>query len=224
MSFVDKKEVKCLCGEIFSAKVFLSVNLVHTPELKDVILEGRFNVVKCPKCKNFIYVEVPFFYLDAQESMVVYVYPKNYEEEKEKYLKEADANFALSMRMVEDTENKHDKYFLQVFFGIEELVKFLTFQEKENDEKDFLDKIVGGLNLKTINFSSKESRQKNIISKLPYVDKGGRVSLENIIEGLSLVLKNYPQLEIYKRLLNDIKFNNIIRENLLKLLEEQEDL
>ncbi|MFQ3675088.1 MAG: CpXC domain-containing protein [Endomicrobiia bacterium] len=224
MSFIDKKEIKCLCGKVFNTKVVLSVNLAQTPELKEVILEGRFNIVECPFCKKLLYVEIPFFYLDPEENMVIYVFPKSYENEKEKYLREAETNFSLSLRTIENIEEKKGNYFLQVFFGIEELVEFLIFQEKENDEKEFLCKIVDTINLKMIDFPPQKSRPKNIISKLPYIDKGTKVCLDNVIEGLSLLLNKYPQLEIYNKLLNDIKFNNSVREIIENLLEEQEEL
>jgi hypothetical protein len=222
MSFIDKKAVKCLCGEIFNTEIILSVNLDQTPQLRDIILDGRFNVVECPKCKKLLYVEVPFFYLDSQERMVIYVYPKSYEEEKEKYVKEAEINFTLSMQTIENIGDEQKDYFLQVLFGIEELVKFLLYQEKENDEKEFLEQVYKSLNLKIINFPLNRSRQKNVISKLPYVTKSNKISLDDITEGLVLLLKNYPQLEVYTDFLNAIKFDPKIKENVINLLSEQQ--
>lgn len=221
MSFLDTKEVRCVCGKVFNAKIFLSANVTTNPELRDIILEGRFNVVECPKCKKFLYVEIPFFYLDAEESIVIYVYPKNYEVQKERYLKESQLNFDISLRMIENVSNDDKDYFLQVFFGIEHLVEFLVFQQKENDEKEFLNQVADSMNLKIIDFSKSYARRKNIISKLPYLQRGDKVGIDDIIDGLDLLLKKYPQLSIYRKFLDETKFNDGIRKEIISLLEKK---
>ena len=46
------EEVVCECGQRFNAKVWHLVDLGQNPELRETILEGKLNVVECPKCKT----------------------------------------------------------------------------------------------------------------------------------------------------------------------------
>ena len=59
MSILSNCEIKCNCGETFEAEVWKAVNVFDDPDLKDVILSGRFNTVECPHCKKVFYHAVP---------------------------------------------------------------------------------------------------------------------------------------------------------------------
>lgn len=68
--------VVCPGGHDFAADVHRSVNVTRAPELRDDILTGRFNVVRCPVCEAEAYADVPFLYHDMSTALRVWVYPE----------------------------------------------------------------------------------------------------------------------------------------------------
>ena len=70
MSILSNCEIKCNCGETFEAEVWKAVNVFDDPDLKDVILSGRFNTVECPHCKKVFYHEHFFMYQDLQNELI----------------------------------------------------------------------------------------------------------------------------------------------------------
>src|SRR6185436_11632325 len=52
--------VVCPQGHTFDADVYRSANVTKAPELRDEILEGRFNRTVCPICQAESYADVPF--------------------------------------------------------------------------------------------------------------------------------------------------------------------
>ncbi len=216
MSFVDKKEIRCVCGKIFSSRIVITVNVGQDEFYKEVILNGQFNIVQCPECKKMLYVEVPFFYLEPAESIVIYVFPKSYEQEKEKYISQANDNFKLAISSIEEIENKPQEYFLKVMFGIEELVDFLLLQKEEREEMDLLLQIAKDMELKIIELPAGKAKQKSFISKLPSVNKP---IFDDVLIGLERVVKKYSQLKIYKSLLDKINSDKIFKQELKELIE-----
>lgn len=212
MSYIDKKEIECTCGNVFITEAILSVNISDEPEMRDIVADGRFNIVQCPKCKNMLYVEVPFFYIDPKQNMVIYVLPKYCEQEKEKYIQEANTNFELALHTVEDIENdERKKYFLETFFGIEKLVDFIHREDIENEEIDLVSGLAEEFGFKMLELPSDISRRKNIIKKLPIKKynynellNNDDVIINDIIECLNLITQRIPGLKIYKELLNDL--------------------
>ena len=75
MSKPKRSSVTCSCGTTFDADVYKSVNVSAEPGLKETILAGHFNVVRCPSCERDLAADVPFLYHDADASRMVWVYP-----------------------------------------------------------------------------------------------------------------------------------------------------
>jgi hypothetical protein len=75
MSKPVRRSFTCACGQSFDADVFRSVNVTRQPDLKDDILAGRFNRVRCPYCGEETAAEVPFLYHDEDAGRMIWVYP-----------------------------------------------------------------------------------------------------------------------------------------------------
>lgn len=217
MSYSEKREVQCVCGNVFETELVLVVNVERQPEIKDFILDGRFNVVKCPECGKYLYIEVPFFYLDLRESIVVYVYPESYKEEEEKFVQEAVRNFNKVISDLEEIEKEHKEYFMEVLFGIENLIGFLQLQQEEEEEKILLEEVGKSLGLNVIEIPLSKARKNNVISKLPYV--GSVINVENIMEGLKILISNYKQLKVYRCLLKEIEIDSKVKEKVENLIK-----
>ena len=66
-------DIRCSCGEVFSAEVYEYVFVQHDPELKDAILSADFNRVPCPACGERLAVESPYLYRDERNRLWVWV-------------------------------------------------------------------------------------------------------------------------------------------------------
>lgn len=67
---------RCQHGHHFDAEVYRSANVSQTPALREEILSGRFNLVRCPSCQAESYADVPFLYHDMATAVRVWVYPE----------------------------------------------------------------------------------------------------------------------------------------------------
>src|SRR3989442_9749585 len=75
MSKPFRRSFNCPNGHAFDASVFRSANVTSEPHLKDTILAGRFNRVRCPSCAVEIDANVPYLYHDMTAGHMVWVYP-----------------------------------------------------------------------------------------------------------------------------------------------------
>ncbi|MGH2458422.1 MAG: CpXC domain-containing protein [Chloroflexota bacterium] len=75
MSKPTRRSFTCACGATFEGEVFKSANVTLHPTLKERILDGRFNRVRCPACRQEIDADVPFLYHDMGANLMVWVYP-----------------------------------------------------------------------------------------------------------------------------------------------------
>ena len=75
MSRPNRRSFTCICGQTFEGDVFKSANVTLHPDLKEQILDGRFNRVRCPSCRREIDAGVPFLYHDMTANLMVWVYP-----------------------------------------------------------------------------------------------------------------------------------------------------
>jgi len=79
---LDKKETYQLekfdcsyCGEIFHSPVVTWVDVSEAPQLRLKILQREFNMVTCPRCGSKAFADVPFFYEDFEEGILISVFP-----------------------------------------------------------------------------------------------------------------------------------------------------
>jgi hypothetical protein len=127
MSTGGKMEVTCACGHRFEDWIWQSVNVTASPELKEAILEGRMNVVRCPSCGKRFHVETPFLYHDIETREYIWVYPRAEEARSRKIHENV-------IRMWENVKAKvsspvrdvfEREYDVIVLFGMDRLVLYL---------------------------------------------------------------------------------------------------
>ncbi|MGM0607305.1 MAG: CpXC domain-containing protein [Candidatus Muiribacteriota bacterium] len=123
MLIKKEHDIKCPnCGTIMSKELYNIADVRITPEVKDEIFNGKFNVVMCTKCKTEFYCEVPFVYQDLEKNLFVTVFPQAYKS-KEAQLKKT----AHNVQKQTDLKNDLKK---MTFFGIVSFFEFLKQLEK----------------------------------------------------------------------------------------------
>lgn len=76
MSLFSTTQMKCpKCGESTSAEEVGSVNADRRPDLRDAILAGTFQTIKCSHCDHRFRLEPDFNYMDAGRGQWIAAYP-----------------------------------------------------------------------------------------------------------------------------------------------------
>ena len=205
MSILSNCEIKCSCGETFEAEVWKAVNIFDDPDLKEVLLSGRFNTVECPHCKKVFYHEHFFMYQDLQNELIAYVYPK----------KEQEFATSLRQKMLSDFKSltKDMEEFAKIdfepiiYFGIEDLINTIKNEDNSKDEIDILNFIAKQIDLELIKIKPSKARNLCILHTIPKSKKSTGNIKEDIVSGLEQLLKYNPNLAEYENLLARIKQN-----------------
>src|SRR5712691_7309796 len=126
MSFQSPAEIRCPCGEAFETELYESVSAGDDPDLKDMILAGEFNMVKCPSCFNMLYGERFVLYHDAPLELMAFVHPLGREPQKEQLKTEMQNSFARLQAGLE----KKLPYEPCLLFGLDRLCEILVREEE----------------------------------------------------------------------------------------------
>jgi hypothetical protein len=133
MSTGGKTEITCGCGHKFEGWLWQSANVTASPELREQVLNGDMNVVRCPSCGKRFHVESPFLYHDIEAREWIWVYPRDYEIESgdvhtrvEEMWEQVKASVSPQVREVFETE-----YRVIVLFGMDALVYYLRGRQAQ---------------------------------------------------------------------------------------------
>ena len=78
MSLTITRPVRCpACGHQYAQGVHRAIDAAKEPRLKDMLLQGSFNLSVCPQCGNQGLVTTPFLYHDAEKSLFFVFLPMN---------------------------------------------------------------------------------------------------------------------------------------------------
>jgi len=78
MSLTIATQVACpVCGTQYVQKAHQAIDVSSEPQLKETLLQGKFNVSICPQCGNEGVLNLPFLYHDAEKSLFFLFLPMN---------------------------------------------------------------------------------------------------------------------------------------------------
>ena len=213
MSILSTCEIKCSCGEIFEAELWKAVNVFDDPDLKDVILSGRFNTVQCLKCNKNFYYEHFFMYQDLQNELIAYVHPKESQSMAKEIRNKMLSEFKELVNGIDEFKTIDFEPIL--YFGIEDLISTLNNEDTINIETDIVDILSKTLDFDIINIKPSKARNLCIVNKIPKIKKStGNINLD-IVLSLEKLLKFNPNLKEYKNLLTRIKQNKNFLDEIL---------
>ena len=205
MSILSNCEIKCSCGETFEAELWKAINVFDDPDLKEVLLSGRFNTVECPKCHKVFYHEHFFMYQDLQNELIAYVYPKEDEKSAKSLRKKMLSDFASLSKDIE--ELAEIDFEPVIYFGIEDLVNTIKNEDYIKDEIDILNFIAKRIELDLIKIKPSKARNLCILHTIPKSKKSSGDIKKDIVSGLEQLLKYNPNLVEYENFLARIKQN-----------------
>ena len=205
MSILSNCEIKCSCGETFEAELWKAVNVFDDPDLKEVILSGRFNTVECPKCHKVFYHEHFFIYQDLQNEMIAYIYPQADKVMATDIRKKMLSEFKTLSQGIEELEKIDFEPIL--YFGIEDLIDTIKNEDYIKDEIDILNFIAKRIELDLIKIKPAKARNLCILHTIPKIKKSTGDIKKDIVSGLEQLLEYNPNLVEYENLLARIKQN-----------------
>lgn len=206
MSLTNIEEVKCPCedcGEIFEANLISAINVKQNPELKELLLSGKLNVVKCPTCSTIFYAEKFLLYFDTENELIAFVYSKSYEQNSDHWKNKMIEDFNQAHRELQDQQNT--KYSPVLIFGVDSLIDLIKYEQEISDEISILKHSSKNFKIELVKISPSEARKNNIPSILPRIasKKQNNIRTE-IISGLETLLKHFPKLAVYRRVSEQI--------------------
>ena len=211
MSLTYTEEVRCACGEVFETELVQSVSADQDPELKELILAGELNLVKCSSCFQMLYAERFVLYHDSSQELIAFVYPRDMETKLEEIRLVMGKSFAeLQERLPADGKIRYKPFLL---FGLDQLCALLKGEEEIGDEVSVADSLCGILKLSKRKIHLDTARRLHIPALLPLSFEGDDAPRltekarfrESVIAGLKKILDMNPHLEHYKRLLFEIE-------------------
>lgn len=213
MSFSSEQDVRCPCGEEFEARLWSAVNAQDDPPLREEILAGQLNVVRCPICSQMLYAERFLLYHDPAQELMAFVYPKQYETEKDKWRQKTGHDFAATQQALPPEQKlRYDPLSL---FGMDELVDLLTREQDHLDEGDVLDGLAASLKLEVRRVHPALARQQGVPSRLP-LSRGGGSAAERLREGLKVLAAANDRLRTYTELLRRVEQEGLDLSSLLE--------
>src|SRR5438067_1125064 len=123
MSLTAIEEIRCPCGEAFESELYQSVSAGDEPDLKDQILAGEFNMVRCPACSQLLYGERFVLYHDSAQELMAFIYPVGMQDKKAEIEKEMAQTYA-KLRAEANPGALH--YEPNLLFGMDRLCEMLT--------------------------------------------------------------------------------------------------
>lgn len=202
MSHSVEQTVRCPCGEEFEALLWSSVNTQQDPELREEILAGQLNVAKCVMCSRMVYAERFLLFHDPSLELMVFVYPKSYESEKEKWARKTAVDFKAAQEPLSAAERL--AYPPVTAFGLDQLVLLLNDEQEKLDEGEILESLSKSIAVEVRRLKPALARARGVPARLPLARGAGSPD-ERLRRGLSTLLGANDRLAVYARVLSDVK-------------------
>jgi hypothetical protein len=117
-----RRTFTCPEGHAFEAGILRSANVTAEPDLKETILAGRFNRVRCPSCGLEIDANVPFLYHDMDAGHLVWVYPAASADQAEAIREKVRKSYEIVGTVLPDQPDVPGR---AVVFGVARLTEWL---------------------------------------------------------------------------------------------------
>jgi hypothetical protein len=198
MSFSAEEDVTCPCGEVFEAALWGSVNATQNPELREEILAGQLNVVKCTMCGRMLYAEKFVLYHDPAAELMAFVYPKEYAGAAERWREKSAADFVAAQEPL--AADKKLAYGPLTLFGMDSLVALLEAEREQEVQMEVFRTLAKGLDVEIYHLKPHLAREQGLPAYLPLERQRSRPIRERLQGGLRQLLAANDQLTLYREL------------------------
>ncbi len=125
MSIVDTIKISCpKCNKTQSVGVWRSLNVSHTPELRDKLLCGEINIFRCESCNISAIINSPLLYHDMERKYCVQYFSPNKIEDYKFY-----DIFTIDGKLNGVPENIYLSA-PHIVFDLNEMIRYIKFRDK----------------------------------------------------------------------------------------------
>lgn len=200
MATENYRIVRCPhCSNEFEAKFWSVVRGDIDTDLKELILNGEFNLLMCPHCEKIFKYEENFIYLDPSAEILAFVMPDYYEMREDLVEKLKEDYLSIKDHLSAEKKLNFEPYYL---FGVEQLVKLLKNDTDIQEETDVIEFICFEKKLKTKKIKKTKAREKDLPFLLPYSES---LKKGDLIELLNEIYSGNKRLKRIKNLMEEIE-------------------
>jgi hypothetical protein len=216
MSTSLEQDVRCPCGEEFEASLWTAVNGGTEPELREEILAGQLNVVRCPKCGQMIYAERFLLYHEPERELLAFVYPKDYESEAEKWRGKTVGDFDTAQSAM--GPEKRLGYRPISVFGLDDLVEVLREDEEAEDQDAVAASLAVSADVELLPVRRTVARERHWPRRVPLAP--GESFRDRLAAGLRRLVDANDRLSLYAGLLRTCQTNAAESSRTLRDIED----
>ncbi len=200
MATENYRIVRCPhCSNEFEAKFWSVVRGDIDIDLRELILNGEFNLLMCPHCEKIFKYEENFIYLDPTAEILAFVMPDYYEMREDLVEKLKEDYLSIKDHLSAEKKLNFEPYYL---FGVEQLVKLLKNDTDIQEETDVIEFICFEKKLKTKKINKIKAREKDLPFLLPYSES---LKKGDLLELLNEIYSGNKRLKRIKNLMEEIE-------------------
>ncbi|MFH2204246.1 MAG: CpXC domain-containing protein [Elusimicrobiota bacterium] len=167
--------------------------------LRESLLAGDLNFVRCETCGSMFSPEATVVYYDPSRMLLAFIFPESYRGEEERWRGKMSEDYS-KMRSILGTEVLTAGEPL-LFFGLAEASRQMNDEEDLEDEVKVAEYLCGELGLKVRSVERSYARLRDLPRILPYAPpaKSGEAAREDVLAGLMRLLKANDRLAGFRR-------------------------
>ena len=197
-----KSEGSAICPngcEPFDAEFWTLIGADEDEDLKQALLGGELNLVKCPECGKFFYHDRNIIYFDPPSQLLAFVAPSCDKKDFEKTKTKMQADFKLLKDNLSSMNIDYEPFYL---CGLEELKAMLEYETKVNEESEVIAAFTAQQGFKLAPLRRAAARVKGWPFYIPVA--GAEYNKENILKASKEVLAQNPGLGLLAAFVKDI--------------------
>ena len=152
------------CGP-FEAERWSFINVSQDPQLKEAVLGGELNLLRCEQCHHFFYSEGDLIYLDEDAQLLIFVFARCSRAKQ----KELTAKMQRDYQLLKESllQKIHLDFGPICVFGPEELKDVIEKEDQRNDESQVIAAAAAALGLQVARLVPQWARENNFPLYVP---------------------------------------------------------
>ncbi|HUT85996.1 MAG TPA: CpXC domain-containing protein [Elusimicrobiales bacterium] len=184
----------------FPVKVWTLIRADLDTDVKHTIINGELNLIKCPGCGVLFYYQTPVVYIDAKEDVFIFMFPHEYESQKNQWRKKMNDDFkVLKKGFLRELKINCEP---TIVFGMENLKKILQEHENTHEESQVITFLAEKLKFELRKIKPSDACKKGFPFVVPY--EGESLNKKSLVSACEKVLKGHYGLKRLKNFLQHI--------------------
>jgi hypothetical protein len=193
------------CGEEFQGTIWVAIHAGLHPELKELLLGGELNLVRCPSCGDVTFRDHFVLYQEPAAELIAYIYPESEKGRAEELRKMMLSGFQEAVKDLSGKERPGYEPIL--LFGLESMIELARAEEALAEQSQIAQVICKQNKLETILLRPSQARRLRTVRVIPHSGASRSPTREQILEGLDKLLQLNSALDLYAQLKRQIQEN-----------------